>query len=365
MLFAAVLLLAELPPPPRPLVRAAAPVVPLSLRIEPDGAFALGIDGLPLLSGDEYRVGRLSSAEGSLVLLAPPARSTGSDAFGPYEAVSLSWTAGDDDAQSSAPGELMRCTFRTYASDAGLVVVEQFFPSGLDLASAALAPRADTPDAALPTSTLCPGFRRGPANPAADALRSISYHGLFPQPKTAPLGAYAHSHQGGSPLAVYNTSGYDSAETASADAPVLVFSQLSNPKAGQLAGAKHFFGGGLKATAPVVPESWRQLFLLSAGRGVNGGFMAWGDRMLAFSGKPRADMYRDVTHSTIGFWTDNGDMGWEGVGWAAGAVSFSTARLARRAMVGGAGWEGRFHGGWSCQRCWAGLGGRVGGLEWA
>ena len=33
--------------------------------------------------------------------------------------------------------------------------------------------------------------------------------------------------------------------------------------------------------------------------------MAWGDRMLKFTGKPRADMYTDLTHSTIGFWTDN------------------------------------------------------------
>lgn len=306
MLLAAVAY-ASLPPPPRPLARTAAPVVPLSLRVEPDGAFTLGIDGLPLLSGDEYRVGRLSSFDGSLVLLAPPARSVGWDVFGPYEAVSLSWTAGGHGALSSMPGELMRCTFRTYPWDAGQVVVEQFFPSGLDLASAALAPSADTPDAALPTSTLCPGFRRGPADPAANELRSISYHGLFPQPRTTPLGAYAHSHQGGSPLAVYNTSGFDSAETASADAPVLVFSQLSSPKAGHLAGAARFFGGGLKATAPIVPAGWRQLFLLSAGRGVNGGFMAWGDRMLAFSRKPRADMYRDVTHSSIGFWTDNGE----------------------------------------------------------
>jgi ATP-dependent DNA helicase RecG len=72
------------------LARTAAPVVPLSLRVEPDGAFTLGIDGLPLLSGDEYRVGRLSSFDGSLVLLAPPARSVGWDVFGPYEAVSLS-----------------------------------------------------------------------------------------------------------------------------------------------------------------------------------------------------------------------------------------------------------------------------------
>jgi len=34
--------------------------------------------------------------------------------------------------------------------------------------------------------------------------------------------------------------------------------------------------------------------------------MAWGDRVLRWTQKKRADKYRDVTHSTIGFWTDNG-----------------------------------------------------------
>lgn len=34
--------------------------------------------------------------------------------------------------------------------------------------------------------------------------------------------------------------------------------------------------------------------------------MSWGDSMLKFTGKPRANMYHDLTHSTIGFWTDNG-----------------------------------------------------------
>lgn len=50
------------------------------------------------------------------------------------------------------------------------------------------------------------------------------------------------------------------------------------------------------------------MFILPAGVGINDGMMAWGDRMLRFTGKPRADMYRDTTHSTIGFWTDNGGM---------------------------------------------------------
>ena len=55
-----------------------------------------------------------------------------------------------------------------------------------------------------------------------------------------------------------------------------------------------------------IPVMWNQMFLLSAGKGINDGMMAWGDRMLRFTGKPRANMYRDAVHAKIGFWTDNG-----------------------------------------------------------
>jgi hypothetical protein len=61
-----------------------------------------------------------------------------------------------------------------------------------------------------------------------------------------------------------------------------------------------------KAAVAQIPADWSQRFILTAGAGINAGMMAWGDRMLKFTGKPRADMYKDITHSTIGFWTDNG-----------------------------------------------------------
>merc|ERR1712096_66123 len=67
-----------------------------------------------------------------------------------------------------------------------------------------------------------------------------------------------------------------------------------------------WFGAGVKSTVATIPAGWTQSFILSAGAGINAGMMAWGDRMLKFTGKPRADMYTDLTHSTIGFWTDNG-----------------------------------------------------------
>ena len=73
-----------------------------------------------------------------------------------------------------------------------------------------------------------------------------------------------------------------------------------------MASGADWFGAGVKATVEVIPAGWTQSFILSAGQGINDGMMAWGDRILKFTGKPRADMYTDITHSTIGFWTDNG-----------------------------------------------------------
>jgi hypothetical protein len=84
---------------------------------------------------------------------------------------------------------------------------------------------------------------------------------------------------------------------------MVIFSPLSTPKAQHMASSNSFFGAGIKATVTTIPAGSSQLFILSAGVGINDGMMAWGDRMLKYTGKPRANMYKDVTHSTIGFWT--------------------------------------------------------------
>jgi hypothetical protein len=84
---------------------------------------------------------------------------------------------------------------------------------------------------------------------------------------------------------------------------MVVFSPLNYPKAHHMASSEAFFGAGIKSTVGTIPGGWSQLFILSAGVGINDGMMAWGDRMLKFTGKKRTDPYRDATHSTIGFWT--------------------------------------------------------------
>ena len=161
-------------------------------------------------------------------------------------------------------------------------------------------------------------------------LPCFSYHGTFPAMKDCTVSDYAESHQGGVPLVIYNNS--------DPELPMTVFSPLNQPMAHQMASgfthgiieSRAFFGAGIKvqpgtrkewfnfmnkiniflflhqATVQNIPAGWNQMFILSAGKGINEGMMAWGDRMLRFTGKPRANMYRDSTHATIGFWTDNG-----------------------------------------------------------
>ena len=116
--------------------------------------------------------------------------------------------------------------------------------------------------------------------------------------KSCTFGSYTESHQGGVPLTIYDAS--------DPSLPMLVFSPLDTPMAQHMASTSSWVGAGIKSTVTTIPGGWSQLFILSAGTGINGGMMAWGDRMLKYTGKPRADMYRDTTHSTIGFWTDNG-----------------------------------------------------------
>lgn len=72
---------------------------------------------------------------------------------------------------------------------------------------------------------------------------------------------------------------------------MVVFSPVNFPKAQHVTATAEYFGAGVKAKVLVTPAGWTQTYMLSAGHGINAGMMAWGDRMLTFTGKKRADMY--------------------------------------------------------------------------
>ena len=141
----------------------------------------------------------------------------------------------------------------------------------------------------------------------------------------AKLSSFEPTSEGAAPIVIFDA---DAEEL-----PMAVFSPVNYPKAQHVTAAADYFGAGVKAKVLVTPAGWTQTYMLSAGHGINSGMMAWGDRMLTFTGKKRADMYvslllllrhffviciprlifyhaenryLDQTHSTIGFWTDNG-----------------------------------------------------------
>ena len=168
------------------------------------------------------------------------------------------------------------------------MVFEQGFPAGLPV----LEPLGDTPSEGA--RTLFPPL------PAAAARTSrASRTGVFPQlkPYRRRLRADAPGRRAARHLRQCRP-----VEPA-ADDDLLA---ASTPKAQHAASAPGWFGAGVKAAAGAVPKGWTQSWILSATRGVNAAFQAWGDRVLARREDGARDLYRDVTHSTIGFWTDNG-----------------------------------------------------------
>ena len=286
----------------------------LELSIAKAGSFAISMDGRPWLRGGETQAGGLSSsalAREEKLLPSAPIRSDGEDELGHYNRTSIEWRGvGNGRA-------IMTTSFRTYTSDPSTIVFEQLFPAGLDGAGVLLddADRAMALDVTarrngattgarlashastgkVNAQSIFPGFTR---DTDADAKDCFAYHGVFPQMEHCTTATYHDSHMGGVPLVIY-----DSKDTS---LPMTVFSPLNQPMASHMASGLSFFGAGVKSTVTRIPAGWSQLFILTAGTGINSGMMAWGDRMLKYTGKPRANMYKDLTHSTIGFWTDNG-----------------------------------------------------------
>lgn len=239
----------------------------LHLIVNDDATFDITLDGQPWLSGGEVRVGALSSSAGTLVLASGARPSTGTDALGAYNATTFAWAS----KHGSAP--LLLTSFRTYGADAGVVTFEQRFPLALNLTELGAQeplrvtgrPRRTSGSTYVVTdgpsaSTLFPGFSRGGGGPS-DARPCFAYHGVFPQLKACTVGTYAETHQGGSPLVLY--------EPDAPGVPTTVFSQLTSPKAQHLTTSATAFGAGVKSTAAFVEAGWSALTILSAGEGVS------------------------------------------------------------------------------------------------
>lgn len=253
------------------------------------GAFEISLGSQTWLEGGlEYQVGASSSSAGTLTLQRT-STSQGVDAFGHHQATELHWARAQDSQV------IMKTIFRAYPGKDDILVFEQQFPEELKLGSIG--------DSGLSSSTVFPSFTRH-AKSSSSPLSCFSYHAdplnqQFPNLQECDLSTYKESLLGGSPLVLYNAS--DPA------LPMTVFSPLDWPMAHHMAHTDTFIGAGVKATVDVIPAGWSQTFLLSASTGINDGMMAWGNRLLTWTGRPVVDnRYRDDSHGAIGFWTDNG-----------------------------------------------------------
>jgi len=252
----------------------------LRVTCDATGGFKVSLDGMPWLESGEVRVGNLSSGAGLQV--AGRRKFQSQDALGRYTGETFAWAH----TKQNVSEVVMETTVKSYEDDS-LVVFEQHFPKALPVNAAPWGTKMSAP------ATLFPSFR-------TSDLDCFAYHGVFPSLRRCKLSSYAPSHQGGAPLVLYQ------ARAKGAKALMTVFAPLGTPKAQHMFAGDGLVGAGVKGTVTQIPAGWRQRFVLSAGKGILDGMMAWGDHVLKFTGKPRADMYRDDVVGSIGFWTDNG-----------------------------------------------------------
>ncbi len=251
----------------------------LGLSLSSDGAtFNVTLDGKSWLSGVEVMVDGNSYSGKSLVTVGSPQKNAGTDALGEFSETVVSWAL-----SSAASDPVMMASYKTYAADKGVIVFSQTFPKTLGAGNMS--------DSDLNARTVFPGFSR-------NDLDCFTYHGVFPKMSGTSFKDYSDSKVGGSPLTLY--------DSKDSTLPMTVFSPLNYPLAHHMASSDDFVGAGVKATVTEIPAGWTQTFILSAGSGIKSGMMAWGDRMLKVTGRPRADPYLDDSHGKIGFWTDNG-----------------------------------------------------------
>jgi len=229
------------------------------LDVSPTGSFSITLDGNKWLGGSEVLFGSKSASSGAL----KPSgyvKGRGEDQIGSYESQTISWF-------SEGNSTHMETSFRTYPSDGGVIVFEQKFLSE--------STQNDRGSSKLSAGTLFPAFDKSGKD--TSSLDCFAYHGVFPTLKACNISTYQESHQGGAPIIIYDSS--------KSNLPMSVFSPLNKPKAHHMASNSEVFGAGVKETVDLIPAGWSQLFILSAGNGINSGMMSWGDRMLKYTGE--------------------------------------------------------------------------------
>ena len=262
----------------------------LTLDVQPSGAYTVTYPGITLSSAAaafavRYDGALHSTADGSLALDAPPAPTSGNDAMGAYTGFDLTFNSG-----------VFGASFKLYA-DLNALLFTQSFPKGLTGMAA-----AGDHSPANDLSTAFPVF--GP--PEAQLNTSLAYLTWPECMSTGHVGRFRAAEAGntglqgnsGTPLTLFAEGGQ-----------AVVLSPVSGMMTAQVvfAGAVGTaLGAGHNGMVTEVPAGWTQETLLVAGDSVNATVMAFGDQLLARSGKPRTAPDADLVISTLGYWTDNG-----------------------------------------------------------
>ena len=260
----------------------------VALQVRPDGSYRVTHDGIALDSAAAAYAVRYdnvlhSTADGSLALDAAPAPISGTDALGAYTGFALAFNK-----------NRFAASFKLYAALDSLLF-SQTFPAGLSGMAA-----ASDSSPANDLATAFPVF-----GPAASKLNdtnlafltwpecmSTGHTGVW---DAAAPGASGLRGTSGTPLVLFSPNG-----------SALMMSPVSGMMTAQIvfAGAVGTaLGAGHNGAVAEVPAGWVQETLLVGGDSVNATVMAWGDILLARSGKHRTVAGTDVVISTLGWWS--------------------------------------------------------------
>ena len=275
------------------------PSNPLDLTVTPSGGYSLHTTSGWTLTGAPVRAlisgTWLNSSDGSLVLGHPPSTLAGADAWGAYNATTLTWCA-----SSSPSTPLVTTTFLLYLS-APIVGFRATFPGGLGPRSAG-APTPSAPD----SDGLSLEFPAFEMDGGGASLGFMQWSGTMLNNKN-DVGPNAGPWALGTPVAPGLASGpvvlFDS-EAANS----LVLSPASNFMGVSAAAS---VGGGALAWGPLgsfdgIPPGWAYDCMAHFGPTINSNVMAWGGALLDRYGKARGLSKVDYTNTHLGYNTDNG-----------------------------------------------------------
>lgn len=240
----------------------------------------------------------LNSSDGSLLLSHPPSTLPGADAWGAYNATTLTWCA-----STSPSTPLVTTTFLQYLS-APIISFRATLPGGLG-------PRAagDPPPSAPDSDGLSLEFPSFAMDGGGAALGFMQWSGTMLNNKN-DMGPNAGPWTVGTPVAPGLASGpvvlFDPVGANS-----LVLSPASNFMGVSAAAS---VGGGALAWGPLgsfdgIPPGWGYDCMAHFGPTINANVMAWGKALLDKYGKPKGLSKSDFTNTHLGYNTDNGEGG--------------------------------------------------------